>query len=95
MSAPVADFSFTPVEGRTPPGVNVQFTDLSANAPTSWLWAFGDGTTSYDQNPTHLYNQVGRYAVSLTVTNADGSDTKTIPAYQPGGPSGPWITSGR
>ena len=72
---PVADFTSdtqTVVEG----GV-VQFTDASMNTPTSWSWTFPGGTpaASADQNPTVTYNTAGTYDVSLTVTNADGSDS--------------------
>lgn len=52
----------------------VQFTDLSYNAPTSWLWDFGDGTTSALQNPVHHYSTTGVYTVSLTATNSYGDD---------------------
>ena len=71
-----ADFSFYP----TNPTRNevVHFTDLSTGGATSWLWDFGDGTTSNQQNPTHEYTQLGTYTVKLTVKNAAGdTDTKT------------------
>lgn len=73
--APVADFEaddFDIFEGET-----VAFTDLSEFTPTSWAWTFGDGGTSTLQNPTHVYAQTGSYTVSLTATNAFGSDTET------------------
>lgn len=57
-------------------GTTVQFTDLSQNLPTTWLWDFGDGTTSADQNPSHVFAP-GTYTVSLTVTNAAGTNTST------------------
>lgn len=44
----------------------VQFYDAS-NYATSWLWDFGDGTTSTEQNPLHLYTAAGTYSVTLTV----------------------------
>ncbi|MCX6246170.1 MAG: PKD domain-containing protein [Bacteroidetes bacterium] len=56
-------------------GEITQFTDASvANAGTitSWLWSFGDGTTSILQNPTHQYATSGSYQVLLTVTNTAG-----------------------
>lgn len=37
----------------------------------SWYWNFGDGTTSYDQNPIHHYNSTGTYTVCLTILTAD------------------------
>ncbi len=77
--APVADFIGTPLSGATP--LSVAFTDLSTNSPTSWAWNFGDGNTSVLQNPTNIYGVAGSYTVSLTATNAIGSDTMTKPAY--------------
>jgi PKD repeat protein len=50
-------------------GGSVKFIDTSTNAK-SWLWNFGDGTTSTEQNPIHAYS-VGVYTVSLTVTNGN------------------------
>jgi gliding motility-associated-like protein len=44
------------------------FVDNSIGA-TSWLWNFGDGNTSSLQNPLHVYNALGTYTVSLTVSN--------------------------
>ncbi|MDD3152055.1 MAG: PKD domain-containing protein, partial [Bacteroidales bacterium] len=54
----------------------VNFTDLSTNNPTSWLWRFVGGTPaiSHEQNPTVTYNTPGTFDVSLTVTNEFGSD---------------------
>nr|MEE4266491.1 S8 family serine peptidase [Candidatus Krumholzibacteria bacterium] len=76
---PVADFSGTPVSGDFP--LAVQFTDLSANGPTSWSWTFGDGGTSTVQNPGHTYTAAGTYTVSLAVSNVYGSDTETKTGY--------------
>ncbi len=56
-------------------GDNIQFTDLSVN-PTEWFWDFGDGSTSTEQNPNHVYNSGANYTVSLTVTNEFGTDTE-------------------
>jgi gliding motility-associated-like protein len=59
----------------------VQFTDLTAGA-ISWLWDFGDGNTSIQQNPSHTYNAFGNYTVSLTITTASGcSNTLVKSAY--------------
>ncbi len=49
----------------------VRFSDLTPNA-VSWLWNFGDGTTSTEQNPVHTYNNVGTYSVSLIATSSAG-----------------------
>ncbi len=79
---PVADF----VADMTsiPVGGTVNFTDLSAGSPTSWSWTFNGGTpaTSTTQNPTSIqYNTAGLYTVSLSVTNAGGSDIETKTNY--------------
>lgn len=79
MTAPVAAFSGTPLTGVVP--ITVTFTDASTNTPTSWAWDFGDGVTSTLQSPTHEYVQSGSYTVTLTATNADGSDGETKAAY--------------
>ncbi len=71
---PVADF--TADDNTVCLGQEIAFTDASTNAPTSWSWNFGDGTTSNVQNPRHTYSAAGTYSVSLTVTNADGTDTE-------------------
>ena len=78
---PRADFTGTPLQGVET--VTVQFTDTSTSATgiTAWLWNFGDGTTSGDQNPSHVYTGVGNYSVNLTVTDASGSDTMTKLQY--------------
>ena len=49
----------------------LSFTDQSIGA-ISWLWDFGDGSTSALKNPTHQYAKVQNYSVSLTVTAANG-----------------------
>lgn len=55
-----------------------QFTDESIDTPQAWLWSFGDGQTSTEQNPSHSYASPGTYSVSLTVSNAMGEDTELI-----------------
>ena len=71
-AAPVAAFTWTP----TSPVVNtsVQFTDQSANTPTSWAWDFGDGGISTIQTPTHTYTATGTKNVCLTATNSLGNN---------------------
>jgi PKD repeat protein len=56
--------------------VPVHFTQYSTGAPQTFLWNFGDGTTSTQRHPQHSYATAGTYSVSLTVTN--GSRTSTI-----------------
>jgi serine protease len=76
---PVAEFAGDPTSGCTP--LTVQFTDLSTGGPTTWDWDFGDGGTSTVQNPSYEYQNAGYYTVTLTVTNATGSDSETKTDY--------------
>ncbi|MEO0727187.1 MAG: M4 family metallopeptidase, partial [Bacteroidota bacterium] len=59
----------------------VNFTDLSQNEPASWEWDFGDGNTSTEQNPSHLYTSNGLYTVSLTACNDLGCEVEEKIAY--------------
>ncbi|UOG73485.1 GEVED domain-containing protein [Hymenobacter tibetensis] len=90
----VEDYTVTVLPNTTPPTANftsnyvlgdcqnpVQFTDQSTNAPTSWLWTFGDNTTSTQQNPSHIYSTSGVFNVTLTATNAFGSNVVTRNSY--------------
>jgi PKD repeat protein len=79
QSAPVANFTGSPTSGTTP--LTVNFTDTSTNSPTSWSWSFGDSGTSTVQNPSHQYTSFGKYTVTLTATNAAGSDGETKTNY--------------
>jgi PKD repeat protein len=67
----VASFGWTPSNPST--GQTVSFNDASTGSPASWLWSFGDGTSSSAQNPTHVYNVAGAYTVSLTASSATSS----------------------
>jgi PKD repeat protein len=58
--------------------LEVAFTDESTNGATAWLWDFGDGDTTTEPNPTHTYEYVGDYTVSLTTMNACGSHSVTF-----------------
>jgi PKD repeat protein len=72
--APYAYFYPSPINGYAP--LTVTFTDYSTDA-TSWLWDFGDGSSSTLENPAHTYTTLGVYTVVLTVYNADGNSTST------------------
>ena len=57
----------------------VTFTDGSTNDPKAWVWSFGDGTGSTDQNPPpHTYAEAGTYTVTLEVSNQSGSDIASV-----------------
>jgi len=68
---PRADFTW--FTGYTVIGQPVAFMDESTLTPTAWLWDFGDGSTSTQQNPTHSFPFSGTFTVTLTATNAFGS----------------------
>jgi PKD repeat protein len=70
-ASPIADFDFSIN------GLDVEFTDVSQNTPTTWSWNLGDGTTSTEANPNHTYPGDGAYIVNLTVTNACGTSNIT------------------
>ena len=53
----------------------INFTDKTFNNPTTWLWNFGDGTTSNLQNPSHVYSASGIYTIKLLTTNIHGGDS--------------------
>jgi uncharacterized repeat protein (TIGR01451 family) len=79
LQEPWAFFSAKPTYGKAP--LTVQFTDKSKYNPTQWKWSFGDGATSTEQNPVHIYKTPGKYTVTLVATNAGGSDSDTIKNY--------------
>lgn len=83
---PVTEFSaddITPALDAT-----VNFTDLSSNAPTSWLWSFDPTTVTYvggtsatSQNPQVEFNATGTYDVTLYAENTHGNDTEIKSNY--------------
>jgi len=79
VETPAADFTGSPTFGCGP--LTVNFTNASSSA-ASYLWNFGDGTTSTLQNPSHTYNNPGVYTTSLTITTTNGcTDTRTRSNY--------------
>ncbi len=83
-AGPVADFTFR-LSSPTAPST-VTFTNASTGAPTSWLWDFGDHTTSPLQDPPTKVYAAGTWTVSLTVNNAVGpasTTTKVITVVAP------------
>lgn len=69
---PTANFEGIPTSGNAP--LEVTFTDLSVDSVDSWVWDFGDGGISYQQDPVYTYTGAGTYNVSLTVSGPGGSD---------------------
>jgi len=74
---PYASFIVDPVSGSAGAPVAVQFTDTSTGGPTSWLWEFGYGLTSTEQNPMVAFYVPGIYPVTLTVANGAGQDSRS------------------
>jgi len=82
VTAPIANFTATPLSGPAP--MTVQFTDAStSNAPLTYEWDFdSDGNVdSTDPNPQFTYNDPGTYNISLTAINSAGSDTELKEKY--------------
>lgn len=85
--APVANFVAN--QTNVTPGTTVSFTDQSTGVPTSWAWsispatgwAYAGGTTASSQNPQVTFNTVGQYTVTLTASNAQGSDAEVKANY--------------
>jgi PKD repeat protein len=80
--APIADFYANKTISCN--GQSVTFNSTSYNsAPTSYAWVFEGGTpaTSTSANPTITYNTPGTYSVSLTVSNAYGTNTKSVISF--------------
>ncbi|OEU42161.1 hypothetical protein BGV40_11005 [Methanosarcina sp. Ant1] len=75
----LAGFTASPIEGSAP--LIVQFTDNSTGAPTAWLWDFGDGNTSIEQNPNHTYSGAGSYSVTLNASKMYEYSVVSWPGY--------------
>mgnify|MGYP001006320849 CR=1 FL=1 len=74
-----AEFTASPTSGTYP--LTVAFTDTSEGYQiANWSWEFGDGDTSSQQNPSHIFTSNGTYIVNLTVTNStEASDKYSYP----------------
>jgi hypothetical protein len=68
--------SFFASPPSTDAGLPVQFTDASGNVD-AWSWSFGDGASSTQQNPVHIYMRPDLFNVTLTVTGQDGWQSQT------------------
>ena len=51
--------------------LDVEFFDLSRPTPSNWAWEFGDGATSTEANPTHLFSDTGVFTVTLFINAGD------------------------
>lgn len=85
--APVANFVASAT--NVSPGTTVTFTDQSTNSPTTWAWAvspatgwaYAGGTSASSQNPQITFNTIGQYTITLTASNAIGSDQEVKTNY--------------
>jgi len=85
-------------------GATIEFSDASTGIPTSWNWTFEGGTpsTSTDENPSIIYNSVGEFDVTLTISDGTNNSTITKENYisvtvlpdQANTPTGPTETCG-
>jgi len=82
----------SPKTGNAPLSVSFTGSATGGTAPYSFRWAFGDGSTSTAQNPSHTYSSAGTYTATLTVTDSSSpaktaSSSVTITASPIGGTS--------
>jgi len=85
--APIANFIASAT--NVSPGTTVTFTDQSTNSPTAWAWSvspatgwvYAGGTSASSQNPQITFNTVGQYTITLTASNAVGSDQEVKTNY--------------
>jgi len=69
-ASPQPHFTMTNFTGCKPLSVN--FTNISSTGNYTWNWDFGDGTTSIQTNPIHVYDSVGYFIPSLVATSPNG-----------------------
>lgn len=55
----------------------IWFTDASTGRPVAWNWDFGDGETSSQKNPIHVFGEKGDFLVTLTAFNEAGCESVT------------------
>ncbi len=79
FSALTADFSADVTVGEKP--LNVQFTNQSVGEIDSLIWHFGDGDSSFAENPAHVYSDNGKYTVHLRIYGKLGSSERIRQEY--------------
>lgn len=76
---PLAKITSSAISGEAPFSVEFSGAESGGEQPLSYLWAFGDGSTSTEVNATHVYTIPGIYEASLTVSGVDGQqDTQSV-----------------
>ena len=87
---PVAKFE-APTTAETGTTLSLRNTSIDA---TSYVWTWGDGTTSTDQNPAHIFSLTGNYRVLLRASSTGGSDTLSrVVAIKSGAPTAAVLAS--
>ncbi|WP_052292252.1 PKD domain-containing protein [Methanosphaerula palustris] len=76
---PTVGFSANVTAGLAP--LAVQFNESTNGSVQYYYWQFGDGGTSFDQNPVHIYTNAGSYTVSLYAIGSNGTEAKTVDQY--------------
>jgi PKD repeat protein len=76
---PTVGFSANVTAGLAP--LAVQFNESVNGSVQYYYWQFGDGATSFDQAPIHVYTNAGIYTVSLYAIGSNGTELKTIENY--------------
>ena len=74
ISQPKAEFVMESIDNIVP--VTVHFINNSINC-TSFKWELQEGTTSIEENPSHRYNDAGKYNIKLVVSGSHGKDSST------------------
>ncbi|MCP4574537.1 MAG: PKD domain-containing protein, partial [bacterium] len=77
--APAVDFTAAPTSGPSP--LSVTFAGEIEGEVDSLVWDFGDGSGSTDENPTHLYEDFGKFTVKLTAIGPGGEDVEEKTEY--------------
>ena len=86
------DFSASPLSGSAP--LTVSFTPILNGTVSQYVWSFGDGSSSDQMSPSHVYTGQGTYNVALLVTfTSGGSGSVTKSGYITVNGSGPTPTS--
>ncbi|MDF1562624.1 MAG: PKD domain-containing protein [Deltaproteobacteria bacterium] len=91
-SAPSVSVSANPDKGIAPLTVAFTSSVSGGDAPLSFAWIFGDGSTSTLQNPSHTYATAGTYTAQLTVTDANGDPATASAAIEVGNDDVPIVS---
>ncbi|NEV64370.1 PKD domain-containing protein [Thiorhodococcus minor] len=76
LTEPTAEFTVATTSGAAP--LAVSFSNASTGTIEGYSWDFGDGATSQEASPTHVYAQPGTYSPTLRVTGPAGSASATL-----------------